>query len=194
MRLVELRLYVALCRSWSVGWKQKQLLPHLAPEFAPHGTPSLADRLLDNADRMVRLDLFRMGRIVELYSNCLLGLVLWRQTLPGSEHGWAERSALRRRQKQMREKMLEVVKSFARRILRRKELDKRWRSTRLEKCVEDYIHLLIGPVDERSIDTNENPTSGSHVGRISSVAKAEFWRAHVFDRQQPEDADDDASE
>ncbi len=62
LKLVELRLFAALPEH-AAGGQSPALpqLPQLGLEFAPYGTLTLPERLLDSTQRIVRLDLFRMG-------------------------------------------------------------------------------------------------------------------------------------
>lgn len=78
MRVIELELWA------TVGDRPKDPsddhpplpIPHLGLEAAPRRTPTLADELLENAIRMVRLDVYRFATIVECYSQCVLALHL----------------------------------------------------------------------------------------------------------------------
>lgn len=72
LKIVELKVYA------SIVHVELDSLPFLGLEHAPYGTVSIADRLADDAARMVRLDVFRLARVVESYGNCLLGLLHWR--------------------------------------------------------------------------------------------------------------------
>lgn len=70
MKIIELQLFAALATP-------DEPLPFAGLESAPLGSPTEIDRLMENAIRMVRLDIFRMARIVESYSNCLYAVFVW---------------------------------------------------------------------------------------------------------------------
>ena len=79
MKLVEYELFAA----WSTG-KDKSL-PYLGMNAVPAGIPTMLDGLLDNARRIIRMDVYRLARIVESYSNCLLVLSGWRWQVLASQ-------------------------------------------------------------------------------------------------------------
>lgn len=84
MKLVEYELFAA----WATGAGKS--LPYLGMNAVPSGIPTMLDGLLDNSRRIIRMDVYRLARIVESYSNCLLVLSGWRwqvlssQATPGS--------------------------------------------------------------------------------------------------------------
>lgn len=116
-------------------------LPFLGLDAVPHGTPTIADRLLDSAERMVRLDLFRISRISESYANCLLALAFWRESLDrdSMSSDWEE---LGRRQKEMRSRLQRVRESLGKRVERREELDEQWSRTSLDIHVHEYVGFV----------------------------------------------------
>lgn len=164
LKLVELRLFAGFfercivlgvadkgegndhCVSVQFASGDHERLPFLGLDAVPHGTPSVADQLLDSAERMVRLDLFRIARIAESYANCLLALSLWRQSLdrkcPFSD--WTE---LGRRQKEMRSRLVLVRKSLEKRTERRNELDAQWTKTKIDPHVAEYVRFVIAHIE-----------------------------------------------
>lgn len=64
MKVIELLLFAAFDTS-------KEPIPVVDLHFAPRFTATEADRLLHDACRMVRLDVFRLARIVESYAPCV---------------------------------------------------------------------------------------------------------------------------
>ena len=56
----------------------RKSLPYIGAQAAPSSLPTELDGLLDNSRRMIRMDLYRLARIVECYGNCLLMLGIWR--------------------------------------------------------------------------------------------------------------------
>jgi hypothetical protein len=143
-------------------------------EAAAYGTPTVADWLVDSADRMVRLDLYRMARVVESYANCLLGLILWREhwRLHSDMNGEAEN--LRRRQLEMRETVIRLCKSLKQRIKRRRELDSRemGKSTSVDECVKEYLEFLLGSEND---DADCLGSPDAYLGRILVLAESGLW-------------------
>lgn len=148
LKLVELRLFATL-PEYALGDDAPGTpprLPQLGLEFAPYGTLTLPERLLDSTQRIVRLDLFRMARVLESYANCLLALALSRELAPrptvSSDSESSHGIVLRRRQEEMRERLIEVGKSFDERIVRRERLDKDWEATKLDEAVAEYVKYV----------------------------------------------------
>ncbi|MCC9600737.1 SIR2 family protein [Stieleria sp. JC731] len=72
MQLIEFEMYVSLIE------KPNDSLPYVGTRFVPSRMPTQLDSLLDNSRRVIRMDLFRLARIVDSYAHCLLVLSLWR--------------------------------------------------------------------------------------------------------------------
>lgn len=177
LKLVELDVWLAVLRSGSgVESRKTTLLSHLGLEAAAHGTPTNADLLADNSDRMIRLDLFRMARVVESYSNCLLGLVLWRELIRMGDDADGNWSNLRRRQLEMMGTVRNLSDALFQRVFRRCELDasKMGKSTECDDIIWDYVEYLLGDVrNQNSVDKGISP--GSYIGRVLSLAEAGTW-------------------
>lgn len=77
MKLVEYELRAAFSGS------PCNSLPYLGTKDAPCNMPTELDGLLDNSRRMIRMDVYRLARIVESYSSCLLILGMWRKDVLG---------------------------------------------------------------------------------------------------------------
>lgn len=161
LKVVELRVFAAVFERVDFEVNQAEFdpqLPHIGLQAAPHGTPTIVDRLLDNADRMVRLDLYRIARSAESYANCVLCLALWRACLKGRGAGtdWTE---LGRRQDEMRARLVGedaqdpttwkpgIRASIASRMARRAELDSKWKLTELDPSVKDYVEYVQKHID-----------------------------------------------
>ena len=71
MKLIELRLFSA------IQTKPMSRLPFIGTQDVPYSLTTMADMLLDNSRRIIRDDIYRLARIVESYSNCLLVLKIW---------------------------------------------------------------------------------------------------------------------
>ncbi len=84
--------------------------------------------------------------MLESYANCLLALTLSRQLAPrsadASDSESSYRVVLRRRQEEMRERLIEVGKSMDDRIARRAELDAQWQATQLDGAVAEYVEFV----------------------------------------------------
>ncbi len=72
MKLIEFQLFASL------GLEGGSSLPYVGTQATPYNFPTVVDKLLDNSRRIIRGDIYRLSRIVEAYSNCLLVLGLWR--------------------------------------------------------------------------------------------------------------------
>ena len=177
LKLVELDVWLAVLRASSDAQSGKRiLLSHLGLEAAAHGTPTNADLLADNSDRMVRLDLYRMARVVESYSNCLFGLVLWREMMRRGDDPDGNWSNLRGRQLEMMETVRNLSDALFQRVFRRRELDasQMGTSTACEGIIWDYIEYLLGDVRSvSSVDRGISPVS--YIGRVLSLAEAGTW-------------------
>jgi len=88
------RLKVVELELWATLGDAGQPIPHLGFESACRLTSTIADDLLENALRMVRLDAYRLATIVETYANCVLALHVRLGIDPDAE-------PLPRRQKEM---------------------------------------------------------------------------------------------
>jgi hypothetical protein len=88
------RLKVIELELWATLGDNGQPVPYLGFESACRLTSTMADDLLDNTLRMVRLDAYRLATVVETYSHCVLALHIRLGIDPDAE-------PLPRRQKEM---------------------------------------------------------------------------------------------
>jgi SIR2-like domain len=74
--LFQRRLHLVECRLWLslVDCGTATPIPYLGLEAAPRLTETLAEELLREARKMVRLDSYRLATVVETYSHCVLAL------------------------------------------------------------------------------------------------------------------------
>lgn len=160
LKLIELKVYAQLCQDDFLA------MPHIGLRDIPYGAPTAADRLLENARRMSRLDVFRIARIVESYANILLGLILARRLVSTKASGNVdlrmEAVLLSRRQSQMKIRLDEAREDLTtrtgyriehdRKLQKKRELQKQnaaalggasqASSFKLCRDVEKYLHFV----------------------------------------------------
>lgn len=67
MKLIELTLFSAIGEKY---------LPYIDPSESPYGSRTPPDRVLDSTLRMVRTDVYRLARIVESYTHCVVAIAI----------------------------------------------------------------------------------------------------------------------
>ncbi len=120
-------------------------LPHLGPEAAAFAVPTLMERLLDNSERMVRHDLYRLARVVESFGNSIQAALLFQLRLdPGQL-----RAFLGIRLELLCRRLREAEKSLRRRHERRRKVDAttKGKPTELDKNVVDYVEFVLDHCD-----------------------------------------------
>jgi len=144
IKLVELQMFAALLslRAEAQTADRIALLPFIGPEAAAYGVPTIAERLIDNTDRMIRLDLFRMARVIESFGHCYLVGQLWAN--------WVARNAptaghdpLVDRLAVLRTRLLTARKGLERRRERRSQLNLKNPATSLDRDVANYIGYVV---------------------------------------------------
>jgi hypothetical protein len=78
--------------AWATVLEKGTPIPFLSLEAAPRDCPTAADQLLENAQRMIRIDAYRLATIVEEYADCIKALSM-RVYLQGPPTTLAERQA-----------------------------------------------------------------------------------------------------
>ncbi len=143
-------------------------LPHLGPESTAYAVPTLIERLLDNAERMVRFDLFRLARVVESFANSLLVALLWTQQMaPGQVRGF-----LAGRVKLLCRRLKEAEFKLKRHKQWRDEADSRSKGTRAGDSSKKGIQLSTAPFAEQCdpgdtfIDMELDPNVSKYVDMV----------------------------
>ncbi|MEZ5941107.1 MAG: hypothetical protein R3C18_06930 [Planctomycetaceae bacterium] len=150
MKLVELQVFAA------VSERAEVQLPFFGAEQAPGSGSTIADRLLDNANRMVRLDVHRMARIVESYCNCIVGITRWVQNVRSGpegldedfQKGAADLFALGGRLDKMIANVLRAKGRLQQRMRTREERDVEWPSTEICQFTKDYVRRVAQFVEQ----------------------------------------------
>ena len=150
IKLIEVMIFAKLSsitQNNKIEYSVDNDLPYICFSYAPYGMPTLADRILEDAHRVVRLDLFRYGRILNSYANITVAFALWRRfTSKKSENASlskeVEENSLAFRQKNMIQNLNAGIEGLDARNDRRKYLDDMHKSTRLDNHVDDTVSLL----------------------------------------------------
>ncbi len=104
IKLIEWQLFVSL------GSAETTPLPFIGTQAAPWNSPTMLDMFLDNSRRIIRMDVFRLARVVESYSNSLLAIGLWRWKVLNTEtHGNNEELKIQARELHYREKNMQQL-------------------------------------------------------------------------------------
>lgn len=177
MKLIELQLFVSLYRRLSIyreedeSYGEAVLLPFLGLEQVARGAPTSLDKLLIDADRVVRLDLFRFTQIVESYSNCLLSLSLWRETLGSTPAESTLKKDTASRQENMCDQLIRAKQTLLHRRDQRHMLDEKWKSTTVDETISQYVEFVAGPTSIPNVP----PKNHSHINQVHRIAIAGLW-------------------
>lgn len=140
LKVVELKLFTSL-------WTNLAGIPFCDAESMPRGFPSVPERTLDNALRMVRLDVYRLARIVESFVNSLFAISL--HLMIDEQAGmldWAgsgsEADLLRQRQVSMRMQAEKAIGELVERFDRKENSDE-FKGSPLDASVKPYVKWVI---------------------------------------------------
>lgn len=61
---------------WTTVLERGTPIPFLGLEAAPRGCPTVADRILGDAQRMIRIDAYRLATILDAYIGCIKGFFM----------------------------------------------------------------------------------------------------------------------
>ena len=129
---------------WATVFERGSPIPFLGLEAAASGTPSMADELLYNAERMISVDTYRMATIVDAYASCAKALQV-RLTLD------EDSPRLPDRLKGMREKLKGARAELSRVKKRRDDSAFGTRRKRNEKTAMDpHVATYVRQVRDRS--------------------------------------------
>jgi len=135
MKAAELVLWAA------VGEKGGQI-PFLGLEAAPSVATTIIDDLMDDARRMVRLDVYRLATVVDCYLNCLRAL---RVRLCCDAGESTDRLVLR--QQRMSVRLVEAGQALSDVLHRRRDLGME-KNAPLEPDIEQYVAKVCREVQE----------------------------------------------
>jgi hypothetical protein len=86
------KLKVIAMTAWATVLEKGTPIPYLGLEAAPRDCPTTADYILENTQRMIRIDAYRFATVVEAYASCVKALSM-RIYLEGPPIALAERQS-----------------------------------------------------------------------------------------------------
>jgi len=141
--MFELRLKAMELQAFaSLADQETGVLAHLGVEACPEHSVSDCDNILDNALRMVRLDVYRLARIVESYARCLLAVKIRQLTMTKKTLG-DQSMAILTRQLEMHRRCRKARWILKRKVRQKEEMDEEWKDTALQEDVSDYVQHVI---------------------------------------------------
>lgn len=137
----ERRLRAVALSVWASVFETDAPIPFLGLEAAMRKTDTIADTLLEDAIRMIRVDAYRLATIVDAYASCAkalqIRLILDRKTV-----------RLKERQLWMHEKLVGALKALDDVEKRRNDLDsKEWK---IKGCMDTEVKLYVDAVRQRA--------------------------------------------
>ncbi|QDT24376.1 hypothetical protein [Gimesia chilikensis] len=167
IKLIEVSIYAKLNTIVQLYLKKEIIpsgnmnLPYIGLDQAPFGTPTIADQIIEDAERVIRLDLFRYLRIMESYANISIAYALWRSF---TNHT-SKRDVPWQRQLEMFDYTQTSMEGLTTRLNRRTQLDKLWASTKLDENILESISIIQTHV--KKINELVSATLHDNTGRIS---------------------------
>lgn len=143
LKLIEVSIYAKLNTIVQLYKNKQEIpsgninLPYIGLDQSPYGTPTIADQIMEDSERVIRLDLFRYLRIVESYANISIAFALWRSF---TNHN-TKRDVPWHRQLEMFKRTQRAMHGLTTRLERRTQLDKKWASTQLDENVMESISM-----------------------------------------------------
>jgi hypothetical protein len=134
------RLKVVEFELWAtVGERHGLPIPYIGLEAASRRTMTLPDELLENACRMVRLDVYRLATVIETYAYCM-----WAVHLRLLGDPCAER--LPRRQNEMREKVKKAL-DYLMQVNDKRKVAELPRAHTIHWEVNQYVEQVVKTVE-----------------------------------------------
>lgn len=137
----ERRLRAVAMSVWASVFEINTPIPFLGLEAAMRTTDTIADTLLEDAIRMIRVDAYRLATIVDAYASCAKALqtrlILDKQT-----------ARLPKRQKSMYQALIKALEALKDVEERRNNLDsKEWKT---DGCMDKNVELYVKAVWQRT--------------------------------------------
>ena len=137
----ERRLRAVAMSVWASVFEINTPIPFLGLEAAMRTTDTIADTLLEDAIRMIRVDAYRLATIVDAYASCAKALqtrlILDKQT-----------ARLPKRQESMHQALIKALKALEDVEKRRNHLDsKEWKT---DGCMDKNVELYVKAVWRRT--------------------------------------------
>jgi hypothetical protein len=128
---------------WASVFEDGTPIPFLGLEAAPADTESLADRLLDDALRLIGLDTYRIATIVDAYASCAKALEL---------RLWLDQKSWRliSRQRTMREKLKGALDALDTVEAQRDgaPVDRSDKNSKVDSQIIEYVHATAKRCEE----------------------------------------------
>jgi hypothetical protein len=137
----ERRLRAVALSVWASVFESDTPIPFLGLEAAMRKTDTIADTLLEDAIRMIRVDAYRLATIVDAYASCTKALqtrlILDTKTV-----------RLKERQLWMYKNLIDALKALVEVKERRNSLDSEtWKT---HGCMDTHIELYVQVVQQRA--------------------------------------------
>jgi hypothetical protein len=137
----ERRLRAVALSVWASIFERDTPIPFLGLEAAMRKTDTIADTLLEDAIRMIRVDAYRLATIVDAYASCAkalqIRLILDKETV-----------RLKERQEDMHKALDYALKTLKAVKKRRNKLDSEmWKK---DGCMDKNVELYVNAILERA--------------------------------------------